>query len=146
MSEGGEYVRWAEDHDLDTALELYSRLEDFVRMEGPFQGIIGFSESAGVGASLLAHQEARLAAGLESPFAFSCGVFFCSATPVEVNAMQQGLLQSARGKASIMSPTVHVWDPNDTVHPGFGYGLRTLCNDAASEQYVHELSHVVPGT
>jgi hypothetical protein len=58
MPEDGEYLRWAKDRDLDTALELYNGLEDFVRTERPFQGVIGFSEGAGVGASLLAYQEA----------------------------------------------------------------------------------------
>jgi hypothetical protein len=145
MPDGGEYLRWAEDRDLDTALELYNHLEDFVRSDGPFQGVIGFSEGAGVGASLLAYQEARSAAGLESPFAFSCGVFFCGAPPVDIAAMRKGILQPVRGRGSIKTPIAHIWDPNDTVHPGFGDGLRALCDDTASEQYIHGLGHVVPG-
>jgi hypothetical protein len=145
MPDDGGYLRWAEDRDLNTALDLYNQLEDFVRIEGPFQGVIGFSEGAGVGASLLAYQEARRGAGLESPFAFSCGIFFCGAPPVDVTAMQRGVLQPVRGRGSIKSPTAHIWDPNDAVHPGFGNDLRELCEDAASEHYFHGLGHVVPG-
>jgi hypothetical protein len=59
--------------------------------------------------------------------------------------MRKGLLQPVGGRGSIQTPTAHIWDPTDTVHPGFGDGLRALCVETASEQYIHGLGHVVPG-
>ncbi|KAJ8116683.1 hypothetical protein OPT61_g1937 [Boeremia exigua] len=51
------FFRYAVDNDLTAALEMYTNIEEFVTSEGPFDGMMGFSEGAGVGASLLAYQE-----------------------------------------------------------------------------------------
>jgi hypothetical protein len=149
VSNNNDFFRYAEDNDLSTALELYANIEDLIGSEGPFDGLIAFSEGAGVGASLLAYQEKMVAAGQSSPFTFTCGIFFSAAPPVDVQGMQRGELRHLSGAEDgrcIKVPTAHVWDPDDAVHPGFGEVLRGLCFEEAAEEYVHGLGHVVPGT
>jgi hypothetical protein len=149
VSDNTDFFRYAQDDDLNTALQLYRDIEYFIRMEGPFDGVIGFSEGAGVGASLLAYQERMVACKSSTPFAFKCGIFFSAAPPVDVEAMQMGFLQRLSGSRDgrcIRVPTAHVWDPNDAVHPEFGEVLYTLCFENVMEHYIHDLGHVVPGT
>lgn len=149
ISDGNNFFRYARDNDLDEALKLYKSMELFVEMEGPFDGIIGFSEGAGVGASLLAHQERMELEELSTPFAFKCGIFFSAAPPVDVDAMQKGDLQqlsAVKDGCCIKTPTAHIWDPNDSVHPGFGGALHTICLESNVEVYLHGLGHIVPGT
>jgi hypothetical protein len=149
VSNTSGFFRYAADNDLTTALELYTNIEEFISSEGPFDGLIGFSEGAGVGASLLQYQEKMAAADIPTPFRFRCGIFFSAAPPVDIEAMKQGELRRLSGEADgrcISMPTAHVWDPNDAVHPGFGEVLRQLCQVNEKEEYEHGLGHVVPGT
>ncbi|KAH7070079.1 serine hydrolase FSH [Paraphoma chrysanthemicola] len=144
-----EFFRYAADNDLRTAMEFYTNIEDFIFSEGPFDGLIGFSEGAGVGASLLAYQEKTAAEGNETLFSFRCGIFFSAAPPVDIHAMHNGKLRRLSSEVDgvcIRVPTAHIWDPRDEVHPGFGEVLRGLCTQEGKEEFEHVSGHVVPGT
>lgn len=147
-SSGEEFLRFAKDDDVDSAMQLYNDLSSFIESEGPFDGVMAFSEGAGVAASLLAYQERLMAAQKSSPFRFKFGIFFCGAGAFDAESLQQGILReldpSVDGRVITM-PTAHIWTRHDQVHPGFGQKLRALCADGVAEEYLHDFGHSVPG-
>jgi predicted esterase len=143
------FLRFAQHNDIYSSLQLYEDLESFSSSEGPFDGIIGFSEGAGVAASILAYHERLCTAKLRSPFSLKCGIFFSAGPPLDIDALQQGKLQQlnvANDKHVINFPTAHIWAAMDDVHPGFGPAARSLCADDSVEVFVHDLGHNIPGT
>jgi hypothetical protein len=55
-------------------LEVINRLEQFIDLHGPFDGILGFSQGAALAASYLLHDADRSCPRAE----FRCAVFFCA--------------------------------------------------------------------
>ncbi|XRM45827.1 hypothetical protein ABZX51_008901 [Aspergillus tubingensis] len=58
----------------DTVLEAVNRLEQFIDLHGPFDGILGFSQGAALAASYLLYDANRPYPHAE----FRCAVFFCA--------------------------------------------------------------------
>jgi hypothetical protein len=75
-------------------------------------------------------------------------VFFSAGPAINLLALKQGQIKpldlSADGK-HLKLPTVHIWDPEDLVHPGFGGALQALCDSETMEEVEHDLYHEVPG-
>jgi predicted esterase len=134
--------------DVDSVIKLYDDLSAFIASEGPFDGIMGFSEGAGVAASLLAAQEKSRATQGESKFQFKCGIFFCGAEAFDAPSLQSGKLRKLESSTDgqiITLPTAHIWAKEDTLHPKFGQSLRKVCMDAVAEEFLHDLGHAIPG-
>jgi hypothetical protein len=129
-------------------MRLYANLASMIENETPFDGIMGFSEGAGVALSLLAMHDQLLKDGKPSPFLFKCGIFFCGAPAVDAALLQDGLLRKLDSSTSdrvITLPTAHIWSREDDLHPGFGEASRMICSATTAEEYIHELGHTVPG-
>jgi hypothetical protein len=46
---------------------------------------------------------------------------------------------------SLKLPIVHIWNPEDSIHPGFGGASQALRDSETMEEAEHDLSHEVPG-
>ncbi|KAJ4288368.1 hypothetical protein N0V90_011602 [Kalmusia sp. IMI 367209] len=148
-----EYFRYVVEEDAIThLLSVEADLSAFVHSEGPFDGILGFSEGALLAASLIIDQVKNP----NSPFAFKCGIFFSAIGTVDYLALRKGELRaldpSVAGKV-ITIPTAHIWDPHDDFDPGMGDEflgiggpIRALCEDNTAEEFKHELKHEIPGS
>ncbi|KAF1951064.1 hypothetical protein CC80DRAFT_425430, partial [Byssothecium circinans] len=134
--------------NVDSAQRLYADLVSMIKIEAPFNGVIGFSEGAAVALSLLSMHERLLRDQGSSPFHFKCGIFFCAGAAFDATLLHDGVLRKldlASGDRAVTFPTAHIWARKDDVHPGFGEVSRVICSTSSVEEYVHELGHTVPG-
>ncbi|EHK26102.1 uncharacterized protein TRIVIDRAFT_218274 [Trichoderma virens Gv29-8] len=143
--------------------ELLLGLMEFIANNGPFQGVMGFSEGGIVAAMLLAEDARQAFAG------FQCGILLSAAPPLDPGGIHQEpatlrCLNPAVDGAVIRVPTAHIIGSNEpfarllALSPLAGLlisgGLKDpeelhqwlfrLC-DNQRELFVHQLGHEVPG-
>ncbi|KAF9872900.1 hypothetical protein CkaCkLH20_09763 [Colletotrichum karsti] len=153
------YGYLGEPSDVRQYQELLDGLIDVVQSQGPFDGIMGFSEGGIIAATLLVEDSRR-------PFAnFKCGIFFSAAPPLDPDDLAAGIVRSldpAKDAVSIFIPTAHVyshesttrtdvqsplqkvwaeigWSTPEQVHSS----LARLCDNR--QVFVHDQGHQVPG-
>lgn len=157
-----QFYGWLEEEvTVDNARELLLGLMDYVTAQGPFDGIIGFSEGGLVAASLLVEDARHKFAG------FKCGIFFSAPPPPldpEVTrADVLRCLEPAKDGVLIHVPTAHIretngldelrcksplnplWQRVEEVASGDD-GLAQLCDADLREVFLHELGHQIPGS
>ncbi|PTB69585.1 hypothetical protein BBK36DRAFT_1156153 [Trichoderma citrinoviride] len=96
------------------AQQVLQGLVDFIDANGPFEGLMGFSEGGIVAATLLAHDARQRFAGLE------CGILMSAAPPLDPAGILEGddppalrfLIPVVDGTA-IRVPTAHVVGANE---------------------------------
>ena len=122
-------------------LRAHEYLTEIVEEEGPFEGLLGFSQGAEVAASLLFYQ------GRDVTFKFA--VFIGGGTPFDVRALASGKdskpvrMRADTHSARIEIPTAHVIGRSDAYRE-FSKGLLGLCNPREAKVYDHKGAHVVP--
>ncbi|KAJ0424607.1 serine hydrolase FSH [Aspergillus carlsbadensis] len=156
----------------ESASSILAAVEDlaaYVITNGPFDGVIGFSQGAVLAATLLiavqpspettmqsadADTESELPDALralqsrgEPPFRFA--VFLCGGHPFDLRALQRGVIVEITGRPSsdtplISLPVVNCWARNDEDYPGMGPPLSSLCGKRNNEEVVHGAGHGVP--
>lgn len=114
-------------------------------MEGPYDGVVGFSMGAGLAATFLLQQAIHHP---EKPFPFKCAVFFSGAGPVDPLALERGEvrlldLDDYNKLPPLGLPTVHIWGRNDTLSGG--EKLYAGCDPGERTLYLHEEGHAIPG-
>ncbi|KAL7945551.1 hypothetical protein V8C42DRAFT_345151 [Trichoderma barbatum] len=143
--------------------ELLFGLMEFIANNGPFQGVMGFSEGGIVAAMLLAEDARQAAAD------FQCGILLSAAPPLDSGAIYQEpaslrCLNPGVDGAVISVPTAHIVGSNEpfarlvALSPLSGLWISSgmedpeklhqalfqLCDDER-ELFVHQLGHEVPG-
>lgn len=155
--------------DVGQYQDMLEDLAEEVTSQGPFDGVMGFSEGGIVAATLLLEDARRPFAG------FKCGIFFSAAPPLDPDAIRAGAVRcmdpdtdgvaldvptahiySCRngpapsstdtgGPAIPRSPLETLWSERDWSSPGDVHGaLVRLCD--GGEVSVHDHGHQVPGT
>jgi hypothetical protein len=147
--------------------QLLLGLIDFITAEGPFQGLMGFSEGGIVAAMLLTHDARSSFAGLE------CGILMSAAPPLDPAGILEEDPPTLRcltpagvvDGTAIRVPTAHVIGSNEpfahlvSLSPLAGVlissGLEDpeelhqllfqLCDGSRRERFFHQLGHEVPG-
>ncbi|KAI1637812.1 serine hydrolase FSH [Biscogniauxia mediterranea] len=130
---------------IDQYEELYNDLLDLVNTEGPFDGLMGFSEGGAVAAwMLLENSRYPLTFG-----SFKCAVFFSAAVPFDPDVVRTGIIRTvdpATEGVPINIPTAHIWSRTRDVNVDRAQALAQLCNKTLREEFVHNLGHDVPGS
>lgn len=122
-------------------LRAHEYLEEILEEEGPFEGILGFSQGAEVAASLLLFQ------GQNVKFKFA--VFIGGTQPYDVSALASGKdskpvrMRPDTHSARIDIPTAHVIGRSD-VYREFSKAFLGLCNPREVKVYDHKGAHIVP--
>ncbi|CAJ2512532.1 Uu.00g055470.m01.CDS01 [Anthostomella pinea] len=125
--------------------ELYDDLMDVVKAQGPFDGLMGFSEGGAVAAWMLL-ENAR------HPHTFGalkCAIFFSAAVPFDPEVIRDGIVRAvdpATDGVLIKIPTAHIWSKAGDVNSKHAQSLSRLCEEGLREVFVHELGHNVPGS
>ncbi|KAL2784040.1 serine hydrolase FSH [Aspergillus keveii] len=154
-------------------LTAVNDLAAYVITNGPFDGVIGFSQGAVLAATLLiavavqpppetmqsadadADTESELPDALralqtrgEPPFRFAA--FLCGGHPFDLRALQRGVIVEITRRPSsdtrlISLPVVNCWAENDEDYPGMGPPLSSLCGRRNNNvEVVHGAGHGVP--
>ena len=132
-------------------LELRADLDAYIASEGPFEGVMAFSEGAAVAATYILYKTLQNPAQQIIAPVFKCAIFFCGALPADPAAMECGRLEIIEPDGAVMPvrkiwiPTASIWGARDFSHPGYGSLLHLLCDDTLSEVVVHFGGHEIPG-
>lgn len=88
-----------------SAQEAIDYLYDIMEKDGPFEGIIGYSEGATVAATLLLHEQRRYeTTGI--PTMFKCALFFAGWPPMSPDLNK--IVLADESDLTITIPTCHV--------------------------------------
>ncbi|RAH70042.1 uncharacterized protein BO66DRAFT_94168 [Aspergillus aculeatinus CBS 121060] len=154
-------VAWETDRDLDqfvmgeeqtfahcdpdgpeSCLQALEHLERYIAAEGPYDGIMGFSQGANVALSWLLklQREAR-------PLPFRFGVFFSN--PWAVYDYQELVggrivpLQRDACAGMLDLPTAHIWGSADKNAPA-SEAITAACVEGKRSVWVHNKGHEIP--
>lgn len=133
-SEGFETFCFFEGTSATGILAALADLASYIASEGPFQGVIGFSQGAALAATLMI-QHGQNHLGSVDPL-FRCAVFLCAGAPYDPAALERGkavlLDDDGTGAncggdvAAIHVPTAHVVGEKDDAL-GSSMALVRLC-------------------
>ncbi|KAF9885220.1 hypothetical protein FE257_000580 [Aspergillus nanangensis] len=131
----------------ETGITAYQHLEEYLLDEGPYDGVIAFSQAATMILTYLAHRaQQQQAAPAVPPFKF--GIFISIVQPpIDYEALQRGQITEIRpehAKGAVKIPTVHIWGALDE-SPSGAARAADVCSDDVKWVYVHERGHEVPG-
>ena len=154
VSEDGFFAYFDEEDaaTMDTAID---QLDKYIKIEGPFDGIMGFSQGAGLAAMLILRAGKTIVSSEDTkddsfpPRPFKCAVFLSAEPPANPEALKRGhiewMKQNSTAYDPITIPTAHIWGCNDNIYPEFGPVLYELCDESQKLKYVHAGGHEVPG-
>lgn len=148
--------------DPNSASSIQKALEDlkeYLEADGPFDGVMAFSQGAALAALLLVEESVnRAGAGVgagvdaedeEQRSSFKCAVFLSGIVPCDVASLARGSIRWLDPRIDgeiIRLPTAHIWGKNDSEYPGISEGLGMLCCGDMRRTVVHEGGHEVPGS
>ncbi len=133
--------------DAATAQTAMRSLDAYVDENGPFDGVMAFSQSVGlVGTWLLSRQRRRLAS-------VRCAVFFSGgSTPVDPDVLGEGILMPLpvaginKAVAEVITiPTAHIYGSADP-YSASAASFAEVCREDASFTFIHPGAHEVPGS
>ncbi|KAJ5093638.1 Serine hydrolase FSH [Penicillium angulare] len=133
--------------------DAVAALADYVNYEGPFDGVMGFSEGAIMAATLLVEDAKNSAMGLK------CGIFFSGGLPLDpellrgkcvrcVDPLTDGVaihvptaivVEEDLDRLSCRSPLSDLWGQGD-----ISWGLVGICEPSLREVVRHNIGHQIP--
>ena len=121
-------------------------LDEYIAVEGPFDGVLAFSMGAALASTLMIRK--ALENPLDSNPVFKCAIFVSGAQPFDYGALTRGeirLIDESTDGVVINVPTANIWSSTDTEWPGAGVELKKLCESRGRTEFVHEGGHEMPG-
>jgi predicted esterase len=104
-----------------------SQLEAYLAVEGPFDGVIGYSQGASLAATYLI-RFSQLPPS--APLPFKCAIFFSGGRPFDPRALGKGnlvLIDPEQQVTPLLSlPTASIWGRNDPIWPGSSETLEVV--------------------
>ena len=134
LFQGGEVPSTNSIHD------MLDPLHRILEEEGPFHGVLGYSEGASVAATLLVSNQRRCEAqGIENTL--TNAIFFSGAPPLDPDG--EALLLADRCGQVIEARTIHVLSASDPFLHGC-LALYNVCNEERAQIFDHGKGHLVP--
>lgn len=126
-------------------MDALNNLERYIELEGPFDGVIAFSQGGALASTLLVRQARR------SPTIdiFKIAIFFSGGLAADPDLLEHGIIAPLDGrnaKDTINIPTVHVWGAVEMGESEWPPKLKRLCKQALCESYQHGGGHEIPGS
>ena len=126
--------------DVQKFRKMLDRLHRIIKEQGPFHGIIGYSEGAHVGASLLLDCERQSqSTGSKNPLTHA--IFFSGWPPCDPETADC-VLSDEVGQI-IQGHTMHILGSTDPFIHG-GLALYDICNEDNAWIFDHGKGHLVP--
>lgn len=125
-----------------SVIKAVDDLADYVRDNGPFDAVMGFSLGAALVATLLVRDTKPVPS-----LRIGCAIFLCGTLPCDWHELGQGSMQLLLAKDVgnvIQIPTVHAWSPNDVDYPGQSAQLFQMCEATKRVEVLHGGGHSVP--
>ncbi|CAL3962097.1 hypothetical protein PZA11_000652 [Diplocarpon coronariae] len=115
-------------------------LYDIMEKEGPFDGIIGYSEGATVAATLLLHEQRRYELEGRLPM-MKCALFFAGWPPMTPEL--DGIVLADETDLTITIPTCHIIGSLDPYLAG-SVALYNICDMDTAILFDHAKGHTLP--
>ncbi|TEY78487.1 hypothetical protein BOTCAL_0048g00130 [Botryotinia calthae] len=149
ISSDSDYLAYYEPNNSTSFSKAKSDLKTYIDEEGPFDGVIAFSQGSSLAAVVMIEQHVRQAAKFDATSTttqpFRCAVFLSARLPyVDAGYHPQchGMLTS---EELIVVPTVHIWGAKDKIEPDQHLALSKICKRQTRYIFVHGGEHEVPG-
>jgi hypothetical protein len=120
-----------------TVQEAFEHTRAIIATQGPFDGVLGFSQGAALAASMIIHHSKTRPA---EPPLFRVAVFICGAGPWESTGVRHVV---GSGTYPIQIPTANIVGKLDALYPE-SVGLYELCEPSKASFYDHGSKHMVP--
>lgn len=116
-------------------------LYEIIEQEGPFDGVLGFSQGATFAFGFLAQHAKKYP--YEPPYAlFRCAIFICSLPPFRMG--KNGKMVYDEGLEGVVRiPTLHVAGLEDSVLE-HSKKLYMFCNNGTAKLVIHSKGHEIP--
>jgi predicted esterase len=125
------------------SLQAVEDLEQFIAREGPYDGVLAFSQGMMLACTLLMRNVEQ-----KTPFPFKCAIFFSPRmAPLDCADLSRGVfteIDAKRFSQAIGIPTTLVWGSMDP-HATKAVELQELFRQNGLFTCVHEGGHEVPG-
>ncbi|KAL4934291.1 serine hydrolase FSH [Aspergillus undulatus] len=137
----------------ESCLAVIDLLERYVAVEGPYDGVLGFSLGANIAMSWMIQRQ-----GENQALPFKVGIFFSNSFPLyDMAALQQGRVEHANAVANsflntdsvsvreslrLDLPTAHIWGARDAGWEHAQSASR-VCKEARRLVYVHGKGHEI---
>ena len=132
----------------DTGRLASTHLQSYLKDEGPYDGVIAFSQAATMVLTYLVHiaEQRKSGISIDTPFKFAVLMSIVQ-PPISYRALEKGkvedaCLESLREIVDI--PTAHIWGALDVAPKGAAKATE-FCKEDMRWTYVHERGHEVPG-
>jgi hypothetical protein len=145
FSPNEKFFSFFDDQDPQSCLDALNNLEYYVKVEGPFDGVIAFSQGGALASTLLVRQMRQPS----TTIAFKVAIFFSGGLAADPYLLERGIitpLDAEDAKDMINIPTVHVWGAADMGESEWPPKLLRLCKEASRESYQHTGGHEIPGS
>ena len=130
---------------VETWQKALTDLERYIDTDGPFDGVIAFSQGASLAATLIIRSFSERQA-VEVPF--QCAIFFSATPAVEYAALEKGTLKQATANQMgqvIGIPTAHIHGRKDLVFEKSSQELKAMCRAELRSDFLHSGGHEIPG-
>ncbi|KAF4631031.1 hypothetical protein G7Y89_g7102 [Cudoniella acicularis] len=111
-----EYFEYFQPTSTQSLIHVVDQLESYIADEGPFDGVVAFSQGATVVATLIARYSEGDNGLKRSELPFKCALFFSALQGLHYEPLLRGevkLLESTPDSEVIQIPTAHIWGQND---------------------------------
>ena len=138
------YAYFDERHP-ESGFAAYHYLEEYLHDEGPYDGVIAFSQAGTMILTYLIHL-AKQNPQAEMPFKFAI-ILSITHPPLDYQALQKGRVMAVDLEATadiIPIPTAHIWGSRDEAANRVATS-NSVCKADVRWVYVHDRGHEVPG-
>lgn len=135
----GPFYSYYDYKDVDSSVDdAYDLVSETIEEEGPFDGILGFSQGAATAAGFLAHHARHHPL---QPI-FRCAVFFNALPPFKVTGEGNFIFQDL-SRSKLRVPSLHIMGRNDCVH-AHSVALAWMMDSAKPVVWEHDKGHEIP--
>lgn len=146
VSPSDELFAYAYPDDLSTWVAALNNLEAYLAAEGPFDGVLAFSQGASLAATYIVQKLRQNPVSEQLDPTFKCAIFFSAGPTYDPDLLRKynirRLMPSVDGEI-IRIPTAHIWGHGEQDEAP---GLAGICDAASKQVYIHEGGHEIPGT
>lgn len=144
LSKGPFFEWYSWDHlqrvpPAETATNSIDNVLDIIAEEGPFDGVIGFSQGAAMIASVLAHYSTQNPLEPQTNLV-KFAIFICGSKPFTYDGMSR---IDTCGKPVVQIPTAHIVGKKDQWYKE-SLGLHSLCDAHSARIFDHGQGHSLP--
>ncbi|KAK6345709.1 hypothetical protein TWF718_007618 [Orbilia javanica] len=148
FSDDDDYFSYFDPSDTASLKQAISNLRSYIQVEGPFDGIMAFSQGASLAASFLLADQIARDGDQEGNYSsgFKCAILLSGGYAWSFSSLQKN--EWVRADKTLESridiPTAHVWADNDHLGPDVGTTMAAICAPDMRYSYIHDEGHTIP--